>query len=181
MTSAPSPALSPALLGLSLFLMTPAFLCVCLYAHNTVREDLILLFSKYGVVTHVRIFNGRKENPLGYGFVTFKSEEQAKQAIQTSRPEGRHIVRNARVHPTASSTAIQAQVAPSLETPVSSRTIRSRLAEGHLGSRCSLRVLPLTPTHRCLRLEWCRARGNRTIAEWNQVIFSDKSRFNLSS
>ncbi|GFX84999.1 transposable element Tcb2 transposase [Trichonephila clavipes] len=39
----------------------------------------------------------------------------------------------------------------------------------------------LTPTHRHLRLEWCRARGNWTAAEWNQVVFSDESRFNLSS
>ncbi|GFV76794.1 transposable element Tcb2 transposase [Trichonephila clavipes] len=34
--------------------------------------------------------------------------------------------------------------------------------------------------HRRLRLEWCHVRGNRTIAEWNQVVFSDKSTFNLS-
>ncbi|GFT76499.1 hypothetical protein TNCV_3022691 [Trichonephila clavipes] len=50
---------------------------------------------------------------------------------QTSRREDRHIVRNARVQPTASSAAIQAQVAPSLGDPVSSRTVRRRLAEGH--------------------------------------------------
>ncbi|GFW75896.1 transposable element Tcb2 transposase [Trichonephila clavipes] len=36
-------------------------------------------------------------------------------------------------------------------------------------------------THRCLHLEWCRARGNCTAVEWNQVVFSDESRFNLSS
>ncbi|GFW25589.1 transposable element Tcb2 transposase [Trichonephila clavipes] len=53
---------------------------------------------------------------------------------QTIRQEDRHIVRNARVQPTASSAAIQAQVAPSVGAPVSSRTIRRRLAEGHLGS-----------------------------------------------
>ncbi|GFT29719.1 transposable element Tcb2 transposase [Trichonephila clavipes] len=64
--------------------------------------------------------------------------------------------------PTASSAAIQAQVAPSLRAPVYSRTMRRRLAEGHLGSRRQLRVLPLTPTHRRLRLDWCRARGNWT-------------------
>ncbi|GFY19314.1 hypothetical protein TNCV_4127011 [Trichonephila clavipes] len=69
--------------------------------------------------------------------------------------------------PTASSAAFQAQVAPSLGAPVSSRTIRRRLAEGHLESRRSLRVLPLRPTHR--RLNWCRARGNWTAAEWYQV------------
>ncbi|GFX61366.1 HTH_Tnp_Tc3_2 domain-containing protein [Trichonephila clavipes] len=64
---------------------------------------------------------------------------------QTSRQEDRHIVRNAHVQPTASSAAIQAQVVPSLGAPVSSRTIRRHLAEGHLGSRCPLRVLFLTP------------------------------------
>ncbi|GFT97950.1 transposable element Tcb1 transposase [Trichonephila clavipes] len=42
-------------------------------------------------------------------------------------------------------------------------------------------MLPLTPTHRLLRLVWCRARGNWTTAEWNQVVFRDESRFNLSS
>ncbi|GFX40272.1 transposable element Tcb2 transposase [Trichonephila clavipes] len=102
---------------------------------------------------------------------------------QTSHREDHHIVRNARVQPTASSTAIWAQVATSLGAPVSSRTIRRRLAKRHLGSRRLLRVLPLTPTlpHRRLRLEWCRARGNWTAVEWNQVVFSDESRFNLSS
>ncbi|GFX21724.1 transposable element Tcb2 transposase [Trichonephila clavipes] len=95
---------------------------------------------------------------------------------QTSRREDRNILRNASVQPTASSTAIQAQVAPSLGPHVSSRTIRRRLAEGHLGLQCPLRVLPVTPTHRRLHLEWCRAQG-----KWNQVIFSDESRFNLSS
>ncbi|GFS54898.1 transposable element Tcb2 transposase [Trichonephila clavipes] len=65
--------------------------------------------------------------------------------------------------------------------PVSSRTIRRRLAEGHLGSRPPLRVLPLTPTQLRLSLKWCRAQGNWTEAEWNHVAFSDETRFNLSS
>ncbi|GFW43258.1 HTH_Tnp_Tc3_2 domain-containing protein [Trichonephila clavipes] len=56
----------------------------------------------------------------------------------------RHIVRNAHVQTTASSATIQAQVAPSLGDFVSSRTIRRRLAEGDLESRCPLRV-PSTP------------------------------------
>ncbi|GFW80895.1 transposable element Tcb2 transposase [Trichonephila clavipes] len=67
---------------------------------------------------------------------------------QTSRREDHHIVRNARVQPSASSAAIHAQ--------------------------------PLTPTHQRLRLEWCHTRGNWTAAEWNQVVFSDGSKFNLS-
>ncbi|GFT20517.1 transposable element Tcb2 transposase [Trichonephila clavipes] len=83
--------------------------------------------------------------------------------------------------PTASSAAIKAQVAPSLGPPVSSRTIRRRLAKGHLGSWSPLHGLLLTPTHRRIRLEWCCTRGNWTSTEGNQVVFSDESRFNLSS
>ncbi|GFV45204.1 transposable element Tcb2 transposase [Trichonephila clavipes] len=80
--------------------------------------------------------------------------------LQTSRREARHIVRNARLQPTASPATIQAQAAPSLRIPVSSRTIRKHLAKGHLESWHPLRVLPLTLTHRRLRLEGCRTRGN---------------------
>ncbi|PRD25954.1 UNVERIFIED_CONTAM: Transposable element Tcb2 transposase [Trichonephila clavipes] len=60
---------------------------------------------------------------------------------QTSRREDRNIVRNTRVQPTASSAPIQAQIACSLGVTESSRTIRRRLAEGHLGWRRSLRAL----------------------------------------
>ncbi|GFV04702.1 transposable element Tcb1 transposase [Trichonephila clavipes] len=51
-----------------------------------------------------------------------------------------------------------AQIAPFLGAPVSSRTIRRCLAKIPLGLRRPIRVLPLTPTHRCLRLEGCHAR-----------------------
>ncbi|GFU23493.1 transposable element Tcb2 transposase [Trichonephila clavipes] len=100
---------------------------------------------------------------------------------KTSRGEDRHIGRNARVQPTASSAAIQVQVSPSLRIPVSSRTRLRRLTEGHLGLQRPLRVLLLTLTHRRLRLKWFHARGNWTAAECNRVVFSDESSFYLSS
>ncbi|GFY27032.1 transposable element Tcb2 transposase [Trichonephila clavipes] len=100
---------------------------------------------------------------------------------QNSHREDHHIVRNIRIQPTASSATIQTHLASLLGTHVSSRTIRWRLAEGHLGSRRQLRVLSLTPTHRHHHLGWYHARGNLTSAEWNQVILSYESRFNLRS
>ncbi|GFU71089.1 transposable element Tcb2 transposase [Trichonephila clavipes] len=76
--------------------------------------------------------------------MSFTRKPSSGRPRQTSRREHRHIVRNARVQPTASSAAIQVQVAPShlclLHT--------GRLAGRHLGSRRPLRVLPVTPTHR---------------------------------
>ncbi|GFV43103.1 transposable element Tcb2 transposase [Trichonephila clavipes] len=73
----------------------------------------------------------------------------------------------------------------------------SRQEDRHIGPLCFLEpyegawlkdiwdrgahYVPLTPTHDCLHLEWCRARGNWTAAEWNQIVFSNESRLNLSS
>ncbi|GFS93284.1 transposable element Tcb2 transposase [Trichonephila clavipes] len=113
--------------------------------------------------------------------MSFTRRPSSRHPRQTTRLEYHHIVRNTSVQLTASSAAIQAQVAPSLGASVSSRIIRRRLVEGHLGSQRPLRVLALTPTHRCLRLKWCYVRGNWTAVEWNQVVFSYETRFNLSS
>ncbi|GFV11361.1 transposable element Tcb2 transposase [Trichonephila clavipes] len=113
--------------------------------------------------------------------MSFTRRPGSERPRQTSRREDHHIVKNAHVQSTVSSATIQAQVAPSLEVPVSSRAIRRCPAEEHLGSRRPLRVLPLTPTYGCLHLERCHAQRNWTAAEWNQVDFSDKSKFNLNS
>ncbi|GFX19077.1 transposable element Tcb2 transposase [Trichonephila clavipes] len=58
--------------------------------------------------------------------------------------------------------------------------MRRRLAEGHLGSRCPLRVLPLTPSTPSLGVV-PRSRGNWTAAECSHIVFSDESRFHISS
>ncbi|GFW87363.1 transposable element Tcb1 transposase [Trichonephila clavipes] len=78
------------------------------------------------------------------------------------------------------------QAQNTLDRPVvekTASTIQKCLAKEHLGSRCPLRVLPLTPTTQRLRLNWCLARRICTAAEWNQVVLSNvcESRLNLSS
>ncbi|UYV73134.1 hypothetical protein LAZ67_10001919 [Cordylochernes scorpioides] len=63
---------------------------------------------------------------------------------------------------------------------VPSRTISRRLVANGLHSCRPLRRLPLTPPNRHQRLEWCRARST-WMTEWHRVVFSDESRFCLSS
>ncbi|UYV73459.1 CUL1 [Cordylochernes scorpioides] len=62
----------------------------------------------------------------------------------------------------------------------SARTISRRLVANGLHSCRPLRRLPLTPPNRRQRLEWCRARST-WMTEWHRVVFSDESRFCLSS
>ncbi|GFU06458.1 transposable element Tcb1 transposase [Trichonephila clavipes] len=77
----------------------------------------------------------------------------------------------------------KAEFTPKLSASSVERLLNQRPcpAQDEGGSGRLLHVLPLTPTHRSLRLERCHARGNWTAAEWKQVKFSDESRFNLSS
>ncbi|UYV72058.1 hypothetical protein LAZ67_9001700 [Cordylochernes scorpioides] len=60
------------------------------------------------------------------------------------------------------------------------RTISRRLVANGLHSCRPLRRLPLTPPNRRQRLERCRTRST-WMTEWHRVVFSDESRFCLSS
>ncbi|UYV77658.1 hypothetical protein LAZ67_15001840 [Cordylochernes scorpioides] len=63
---------------------------------------------------------------------------------------------------------------------IKTKTISRRLVANGLHSCRPLRRLPLTPPNRRQRLEWCRARST-WMTEWHRVVFSDESRFCLSS
>ncbi|GFW25575.1 transposable element Tcb2 transposase [Trichonephila clavipes] len=55
------------------------------------------------------------------------------------------------------------------------------LEEGGLYARRPVVCVPLTRQHRIARLKWCREHHNWTEQDWACVLFSDESRFSLSS
>ncbi|GFS61930.1 transposable element Tcb2 transposase [Trichonephila clavipes] len=59
------------------------------------------------------------------------------------------------------------------------QTISRHLAEANLKSKHPFRILPLTPEHRQRRLQWCQARSMWNVTDWQNVVFSDESRFVL--
>ncbi|UYV69431.1 hypothetical protein LAZ67_6003583 [Cordylochernes scorpioides] len=98
----------------------------------------------------------------------------------TSARVDRRILRQAVAAPQATCTAILQHVQDTLDHSISTRTISRRLVANGLHSCRPLRRLPLTPPNRRQRLEWCRARST-WMTEWPRVVFSDESRFCLSS
>ncbi|UYV66194.1 K02A2.6-like [Cordylochernes scorpioides] len=98
----------------------------------------------------------------------------------TSARVDRRILRQAVVAPQATCTAILQHVQDTLDHSISTRTISRRLVANGLHSCRPLRRLPLIPPNRRQRLEWCRARST-WMMEWHRVVFSDESRFCLSS
>ncbi|GFX22261.1 transposable element Tcb2 transposase [Trichonephila clavipes] len=65
--------------------------------------------------------------------------------------------------------------------PISRFTVARRLHGGGLFARCPVRCVPLTPAHRRRRSLWCREHRNWRDNEWGRVLFTDESRFSLSS
>ncbi|GFU94977.1 hypothetical protein TNCV_2268391 [Trichonephila clavipes] len=60
-------------------------------------------------------------------------------------------------------------------------TVARRLHGGGLFARRPVRCVPLTPAHRRRRSPWCREHRNWRDNEWGRVLFTDESRFSLSS
>ncbi|UYV83554.1 hypothetical protein LAZ67_23001451, partial [Cordylochernes scorpioides] len=46
-------------------------------------------------------------------------------------------------------------------------------------SSLTVTILPLTPVHRQVRLQWCRERSTWNCADWGRIVFSDGTRFLL--
>ncbi|GFV19397.1 transposable element Tc1 transposase [Trichonephila clavipes] len=96
---------------------------------------------------------------------------------KTTRRENRRIVRQALVDPTVTRSTIRADVGIAIVP----QTISRHLVEANLKSKRPFRALPLTPEHRQLRLQWCRARSMWNATDWQKVVFSDESRFVLGT
>lgn len=67
--------------------------------------------------------------------------------------------------------------------PISSRTVRRRLADSNLRCRRPYRGVILTQRHRETRVQWATNRGylrDHGNLGWGSVVFSDESRFVLS-
>ncbi|GFX73933.1 transposable element Tcb1 transposase [Trichonephila clavipes] len=96
---------------------------------------------------------------------------------KTTRREDRRIVRKALVDLTVTRSTIRADVGVAIVP----QTISRHLAEANLKSKRPFRALPFTPEHRQLRLQWCQARSMWNVTDWQNVVFSDESRFVLET
>ncbi|GFU87232.1 transposable element Tc1 transposase [Trichonephila clavipes] len=79
---------------------------------------------------------------------------------------------------TAFSRQLAAQWSTATRVSLCASSIRRRLLQRGLRERIPLYRIPLTQNHRRLRLHWANVHRSWR-ADWQQVVFSDKSRFNL--
>ncbi|GFW71024.1 transposable element Tcb1 transposase [Trichonephila clavipes] len=99
----------------------------------------------------------------------------------TTPAEDRYIVLSAKKKRRSTAQQVANQFLAASGKQISRKTVARRLRGGGLYARRPVVCVPLTRQHRTSCLQWCREHHNWTEQDWECVLFSDESRFSLSS
>ncbi|GFU16908.1 transposable element Tcb2 transposase [Trichonephila clavipes] len=99
----------------------------------------------------------------------------------TTPAEDRYIVLSAKRNRRTTAQQVTNQFLAASGKQISRKTVARRLRGGGLYARRPVVCVPLTRQHRTAHLQWCREHHNWTEQDWACVLFSDESRFSLSS
>ncbi|GFX53754.1 transposable element Tcb2 transposase [Trichonephila clavipes] len=117
----------------------------------------------------------------------FQTTGTAIWGFSSGRPRGttpaddRYIVLQARRNRRKTAGEIARHTTQATGRPISRFTVARRLHGGDLFARRPVRCVPLRPAHRRRCCLWCREHRNWRDNEWGRVLFTDESRFSLSS
>ncbi|GFV28700.1 transposable element Tcb2 transposase [Trichonephila clavipes] len=117
----------------------------------------------------------------------FQTTVTAIRGFSSGRPRGttpaddRYIVLQARRNRRQTAGEITRHTTQATGRPISRFTVARRLHGGGLFARRPVWCVPLTPAHRRRCSLWCREHRNWRDNEWGRVLFTDESRFSLSS
>ncbi|GFW80769.1 transposable element Tcb1 transposase [Trichonephila clavipes] len=99
----------------------------------------------------------------------------------TTPAEDRYIVLSAKRNRRTTAKQVPNQFLAASGKQISRKTVVRRLRGGGLYARRPVVCVPLTRQHRTAPLQWCREHYIWTEQDWACVLFSDESRFSLSS
>ncbi|GFV66702.1 transposable element Tcb1 transposase [Trichonephila clavipes] len=99
----------------------------------------------------------------------------------TTTAEDRYIVLSAKMNRRTTPQQVANQFLTASGKQISRKTVARRLKGGGLYARRPVVCVPLTRQHRTARFQWCHEHHNWTEQDWACVLFSDESRFILSS
>lgn len=99
----------------------------------------------------------------------------------TTAADDRYILLTSRRNRFMTAKKIANQLQAATRTRVSDQTIRRRLHARMLRARKPYVGVPLTQRHRQARLNWATIHRRWTQRQWNNVLFTDESRFNLET
>lgn len=115
----------------------------------------------------------------------FQETGRGKRKAGSGRPrlsdgrDDRYLVQYVKRHRFLSSQRYRQQWRQACNIRASQSTVNKRLVSAKLRAyRPAIRI-PLSPAHKALRVQWCEERATWTRNQWNNVMWSDESRFCL--
>ncbi|GFV06410.1 transposable element Tcb1 transposase [Trichonephila clavipes] len=157
--------------------------CGCFYPRSNHWEKL----EEGRSVTSVAAEFGIAHSIVSRLWRQFQTTGTAIRGFSSGRPRGttpaddQYIVLQARRNRRQTAGEIARHTTQATGRPISRFTVARRLHGGGLFARRPVRCVSLTPAHRRRRSLWCREHRNWTDNEWGRVLFTDESRFSLSS
>ncbi|GFV01312.1 transposable element Tcb1 transposase [Trichonephila clavipes] len=109
------------------------------------------------------------------------SRRHGEVVLSTMPAEDRYIVLSAKGKRRTTAQQVANRFLGASGKQISRKTVARRLRGGGLYARRPVVCVPLTRQHHTARLQWCREHHNWTEQDWACVLFSDESRFSLSS
>ncbi|GFW84286.1 transposable element Tc1 transposase [Trichonephila clavipes] len=166
--------------------------------NNNFFNDIADHFAKVATTNGVELEEGRSvtsvaaEFGIAHSIVSrlwrqFQTTGTAIRGFSSGLPRGttpaddRYIVLQARRNRRQTAGEIARHTTQATGRPILRFTAARRLHGGGLFARRTVRCVPLTPAHRRRRSLWCREHRNWRDNEWGRVLFTDESRFSLSS
>ncbi|KAK6765559.1 hypothetical protein RB195_025460 [Necator americanus] len=97
----------------------------------------------------------------------------------TTRVTDRNILRMSRANPRLTASDIQSESAIANQQIPSVRTVRRLLQDAGLNGRRPAKKPLISKKNRVARVKWTKEHIGWTRQQWNKVLFSDESKFNL--
>ncbi|GFY35396.1 transposable element Tcb2 transposase [Trichonephila clavipes] len=154
------------------------------YEKMSENDEDIKHFKAFEIILWITVH--RKDRTLDRGIhwcakIKDEVEKLAYQLNEEAEPTERPIRRLSQKKQAADSGRNARHTTQATARPISRFTVARRLLGGGLFARRPVRCVPLTPAHRRKRSLWCREHRNWRDNEWGRVLFTNESRFSLTS
>ena len=146
--------------------------------------NLLMLWPVSGVIwTHAKLPRWSSWFRMVLLFVKLpggRRSRRGRRRLTTPRQDRYLRVRVGR-HRRSTARDLQEDLRRATGVHVSDQTVRNRLHEAGLRSQRPLHAVPLTAAHHAARLQFAQDHRNWQLRHWRPVLFTDESRYTLSS